>query len=104
MKIAVSILVILFGLLSAAAPAVQLRNQERRIANYIMLLGGILLAAGGVCKLAAPAPALPLAIVGAVAVCGAAIANGLKNGKVHILHHVIRIAVSILLIVGLALL
>ncbi len=104
MKIVVSILVILFGLFSAAAPAIQLRSGERRAANFIMLLGGILLVLSGIFKLAALAPALPLAIVGAVAVCGAAIANGLKNGKVHILHHVIRIAVSCLLIVGLALL
>ncbi len=103
MKFIVSILVILLGLLSAAAPAFQLRAGEKRTSHWVMLAGGSLFALSGVGKLVLPFLALPLAVIGALLTCGAAVSNGLQNGQVHLSHHMIRAAAFLVLTVGLAL-
>lgn len=100
MKIAVCIISLLYGLLSVYAPFTQLKAKDRRLANMIMLLGGILLAIASVLEWLNVSVAAVLAVLGCTMICVAAIWNGIKNGKVHISHHIVRIAVSCVLAAG----
>ena len=45
-----------------------------------------------------------IALPGCIAICAAAIWNGKKSGQLHLQHHIIRMAMSLLLIIGFAVL
>lgn len=100
MKIVISIIVLLYGLLSVFAPLTQIKANDRRLANITMLGGGVLLIAASVLKWLSMALAGLLVILGCAMICAAAIWNGIKNGKVHISHHIVRIAISCALAAG----
>ena len=109
MRIAVSVLAILFALLHVIAAAAQLKSQDSaaRGLAVVMASGGICVntaaffhlywgAVGGNANLS---DAITLAI-GCLLICAAAYMNGRRAGKVHVLHHAVRCGVAILLVVG----
>ncbi|MDO5401138.1 MAG: hypothetical protein Q4F17_09180 [Eubacteriales bacterium] len=101
MKITVCVITILYGLLSAAAPLSQRKDREKRVPMVIMLCGGLLLTAAGILKLLNLPGVAVAAVVGALAVCMAAVMNGLKSGHFHLMHHVVRFLISCALVAGL---
>lgn len=99
MKIAVSIIAMLYGLVSAAAPLSQMKDKEKRLPSVIMLCGGLTLILGAVLKLLSLPCSAAAAAAGALAIC-VAVMNGLKNKKLHVMHHVIRLLISCALVAG----
>ena len=110
MRIAVSILAILFGLLHIVAAATQFRSKDpaARGLAVVMASGGICVniaaffhlywgAVGGNANLS---DATTLAI-GCLLICAAAYLNGRRSGNVHLSHHAVRCGVAILLAAGL---
>lgn len=100
MKIIICIIAILFSLLSILAPLTQLKAKEKRVSNLLMLGGGVLFLAAAILKLLSLQASVPVAIPGAVLICAAAVWNGRQNGKVHIAHHIVRIALCCALVAG----
>lgn len=100
MKTAVCIIALIYGVLCVLAPVTQIKVKDRRPANMIMLCGGIMLIAASVLKWLNVSFSVVLAIFGCAMIGFAAISNGIKNGKVHISHHIVRIAISCALAAG----
>lgn len=106
MRIAVSVLAILFGLLHLIAAAAQFRSQDPAARGF-----AIAMASGGLCVILAAVFHLTLGVnvsdastaaVGCLLICAAAYANGRRSGSVHLSHHVVRGLIAVLLIAGLA--
>ena len=90
----------LFALLCIFAAGCQLGIPEHRSPCLLMVAGGLaLIGAVYFCMRGQPWSWL-LAAAGCVAICIAALWNGKVDGIVHPMHHVIRIALCILLIIG----
>ena len=100
MNIALCIVSILFGVLSLLAAIVQIIAQKKPMPAIIMIIGSVILISAAICNFAGQQFDFVLALVGCTAICFAAIRNGLKSGNFHIQHHIIRIAVSIVLTIG----
>lgn len=105
MRIIVSILAILFGLLHIVAAQTQLKSTDSAAKGsaITMLHGGVCTAAMAVAHLAGGSTAwmdAPLVAVGCLLICVSAYANGRRAGKVHLSHHIIRGAAAVLLVVG----
>ena len=100
MNIALCIVSILFGVLSLLAAIVQIIAQKKPMPAIIMIIGSVILISAAICNFAEQQFDFVLALVGCTAICFAAIRNGLKSGNFHIQHHIIRIAVSIVLTIG----
>lgn len=107
MRIVISILAILFGLLHIVAARTQLKSTDSAAKGsaIAMLCGGVCTAAMAVAHLAGGSTAwmdAPFVAVGCLLVCAAAFENGRRAGKVNPLHHIIRGAVAVLLVAGFA--
>ena len=105
MRIAVSVLAILFALLHIIAATVQLRSKDSaaRGSAVLMLCGGVAL----ICSSAAHLINGSLwdwqdplsAACGFLLICFAAYLNGRRAGKVHVSHHLIRGGIAVLLVI-----
>ena len=104
MNIVLCIVSILFGGLSLFAAVSQMRTEKKPMPALVMLLGSVALISAAGCNLEKLPFDFVLALLGCAAICAAAIYNGLKGKNFHIQHHIIRIALSILLTVGFILL
>ena len=104
MNVALCIVSILFGGLSLLAAIVQMIAQKKPMPAILMAVGSVILISAAVCNLAELQFDFVLALIGCGAICFAAVQNGLKSGNFHIRHHIIRIAVSVILTVGFILL
>ena len=108
MRIAVSVLAILFALLHIIAAAVQFRSKDPAARGV-----AVAMASGGICAIAAAvfhiywgavggnanlSDATTLAI-GCLLVCVSAYMNGRRSGNVHVSHHLIRGGAAVLLII-----
>ena len=107
MRIAVSVLAILFALLHIIAAATQLRSKDpaARGSAVLMLCGGVLLIVSAVAHLVnsglgAQIEALSAGVCGFFPICFAAYLNGRRAGKVHVSHHLVRGGVAVLLVLG----
>lgn len=107
MRIVISVLAILFGLLHILAAITQLKSKDAaaRGAAALMLCGSVLLIGTAIAHLVYGVPgdwmvALSAAACGFLPVCFAAYLNGKRAGKVNPLHHVIRGGIAVLLVVG----
>ncbi len=100
MQIVISILAAAYGLVSTLAALSQRKDAERRRPMVLMLGGGTALIAAGVMTALHIGAALPLVVLGAAAVSLAALWNGIKNGKVHPGHHLIRLGLACGLVAG----
>lgn len=105
MRIAVSILAILFGALHAAAACTRFKSRDPSARGFAaaMACGGLCLAFEAVANLTGSGPnwmdALGAA-AGCLLICAPAYANGKRAGNVHLSHHVIRGVVAALLVAG----
>ena len=104
MQIFLCIVSALFGVLSAVAAVSQIRGKKTSFPAWIMLVGALLLVAAVVCNGIGRQFDFVVALPGCTAICAAALANGVRSGQLHILHHIIRIVLSGALLVGFALL
>ena len=95
---------VLFGGLSLFAAVVQLKAEKKSIQAVLMILGSAVLIAAVACNFAAVKSDYIIALLGSAAICAAAIWNGVKGRNFHIQHHVIRILLSLILVVGFILL
>lgn len=93
-----------FALFTGIAGASQLRNGIRREASLAILAGAALLIAAVVCNLFSVTFEWILAVAGSVLIFCSAFYNGKKGGQFHLRHHVIRLALCLVFVVGFALL
>lgn len=107
MRIAVSVLTILFALLHIIAAVAQFQSKDpaARGSATLMLCGGVLLIASGAAHLAYDSAgnwmvALSVAMCGFLPICFAAYLNGRRSGKVHLSHHLVRGGIAVLLVLG----
>ncbi len=100
LNIFLDIVSILFGVLSGIAALSQMKKEKKSAPAVFMLIGSALLVAAVICNIAKQSFDFILALIGCIAICTAAICNGLKSEKFHIQHHAIRIALSLIVIVG----
>ena len=103
MKAILCIVSVLFGGLSMIAAVSQIKS-DKSVSALIMIAGSLLLIAAVICNLLGQQFDYIIASLGCIAICAAAIWNGVKGGQLHIQHHIIRIALSIVLIIGFVLL
>lgn len=104
MNLFLRIVSIAFGGLSLLAAVYQMRAEKRSLSAGLMMGGSLLLIAAVVCNLAKLQYDFVFALAGCAAICVSAIRNGLESGNFHIQHHIIRIALSLVLIAGFVLL
>lgn len=104
MQVALCIASVFFGGLHIIAAVSQLKNDKKSVSAFIMITGSLLLLGAVICNALRNSLDYIPALLGCILICAAAIMNGVKSQKLHIPHHIIRAALSILLIVGFALL
>lgn len=104
MNVVLCIVSIIFGGLSLIAAISQMRSDKKSIPAVFMILGSVILIAAVICNFTSQQFDYILALIGCTGICAAAMCNGLKSGNFHIQHHVIRITLSLILVVGFALL
>lgn len=104
MNVVLCIVSIFFGGLSLIAAISQIRVDKKSAPIVLMIIGSVMLISAVICNLMKQQFDFVLALIGCAAICTAAICNGLKSGNFHIKHHIIRITLSLILVVGFALL
>lgn len=87
---------ILYAALSMIAAITQIRTKERKDTPIMMFGGGLLLIFSAIL---ADIDWI-MAAIGGACICIAAFLNGKRSGNFHAHHHIIRSAVTLLLIVG----
>ena len=104
MRIALLIVSFLFGGLSLLAAVVQIKTKGEKtpLSAFIMIAGALILFAAAICNIAKAQFDYIASFIGCAAICAAAIGNGVQSGQLHIRHHVIRIALSVIVTVGFA--
>lgn len=100
MKIVICILSVLFGGLSMLAAITQLKADRNRRSPMIMTIGGVLLLAAVLFLLLHWEADWILALAGNAMICGSALYNGISGDNFHLQHHVIRIALALVLTAG----
>lgn len=100
MQIILCVISVLFGGLSLAAAVSQLRTEKNSPSALIMITGSAVLIAAVVFIALGQKFDVAAAIIGCAGICAAAIMNGLKSKQLHIRRHIIRIALSVILIIG----
>lgn len=105
MRIVISVLAILFGMLHMVAAVTQFKSKDPAVRGLAiaMACGGIMLICAAVGHLAAgnlKASDAMFAAAGCLLICGAAYSNGKRSGNFHPVHHMIRGVIVVLLIVG----
>lgn len=93
-----------FAVLTGIAAISQLRSGARREAALTMLAGAALLIAAVVCGVLSVWIDWLLAVAGSVMIFCSAFYNGRKGGDFHLRHHVIRLGLCMVFILGFALL
>lgn len=90
----------LFGGLSMVAAASQMKSDKKSIPALIMIAGSLLLISAVICNVLGQQFDWIAALLGCTAICVAAISNGIKSKQLHVQHHIIRIALSVMLFIG----
>ncbi len=104
MKVFLCLISVLFGGLSLIAAISQIKSEKSSPSALIMTAGSLLLIAAVICNMAGQPLDLLLAFPGCAAICAAAIMNGVKSQQLHLPHHIIRIFLSAILVIGFAVL
>lgn len=106
MRIAVSVLAVLFALLHIIAAAAQFKSRDpaARGSASLMLCGGVALICSAAAHLiydgaGSQITALSAGVCGFLPICFAAYLNGRRSGNVHLSHHAVRCGASILLFI-----
>lgn len=98
---------VLFGLLHIIAAASQLGNKKKKkryATPWMMIIGGLLMIQAVVLCVFGSHLDWASALLGGLFICFAAMMNGRRGGNMHKLHHIIRAAIAIAIVVGFALL
>ena len=108
MRIAVSILAILFALLHLIAAATQFKSKDpaERGSAVLILCGGVALICSAVAHLIYDGTGdwitvLSAGVCGFFPICFAAYLNGRRSGNVHLSHHLVRGGIAVVLVLGL---
>lgn len=103
MRIFIIVLASLFGILHELAGLTQmLQKKDKGPTGPMMVAGGILmLLAALLCGLKIPVD-WPAALIGGGLICYAAYKNGKDSGQLHLQHHLIRGAVGLAIVLGMA--
>ena len=108
MRIAVSVLTILFALLHMIAAVTQLKSKDpaARGSAALMLCGGVALICSAIAHLVydgagSQITVLSTGVCGFFPICFAAYLNGRRSGNVHLSHHAVRCGIAVLLVAGL---
>lgn len=88
----------ILAILSFIAAVSQLKTKEP--SHVLMAFGAAVLLAAVVINILSFGFDWIVGLIGAGMICAAAIWNGKRSGNFHIQHHVIRIVLSILIVVG----
>lgn len=104
MNVVLCVVSFVFGALSLIAAIGQMRAEKEFLRAAIMIAGSVLLISAVICNLVKQQFDFVLALIGCATICVAAILNGLKSGNFHIQHHIVRVAISLVLIIGFILL
>ena len=102
MRIAVSVLAILFGLLHIVAAATQFKSKDPAARGFAvaMTCGGINVIGAAISHLAGGmAGDIGALSIAYLLICLAAYLNGRRAGKVHVSHHLIRGGIAVLLVI-----
>ena len=100
MRILLCVISVAFGALSMTAALSRIKAKEGEISHVIMSAGSIFLIAAVIFNILNLGAEWIVALIGAAMICIAAVWNGKRNGNFHIQHHIIRIALSSVLVVG----
>ena len=100
MRYLLYIVTALYALLSVLAAGTQFRTADKKDTPALMILGGLLLLLAVVAEVMALFEGWPIVILGGVLICLAAFLNGRRSGNFHLKHHVIRLGVTLLLVLG----
>ncbi|MBD5118954.1 MAG: hypothetical protein HDT37_07585 [Clostridiales bacterium] len=104
MRIAVSVLAILFGLLHIIAAVTQFKSKDpARGFAIVMFCGGICVTFEAVAHLIGSNPGWMDALAcatGCMLICFSAYANGRRSGNLHLSHHIVRGTIAALLVAG----
>lgn len=100
MRAILCIVSILFGGLSMIAAVSQIKSEKKAISALIMITGSTLLITAVILNIIGQQLDGIIALLGCAAICAAAILNGIKSKQLHIQHHIIRIMLSMILIIG----
>lgn len=100
MQIVLCIVSGLFGALSLVASVSQMQNEKKPFPGVLMSGGSVLLLAAAVVCLCGLGWDWALALAGCVGICAAAMWNGIHSKNLHMQHHIVRIALSLLLVIG----
>ena len=109
MRIVVSVLAILFGLLHLIAAVTQFKSKDpaARGSASLMICGGAALICSAIAHLihnggaGSQIAVLSTTVCGFLLICFAAYLNGRRSGTVHVSHHLIRGGIAALLVLGL---
>lgn len=100
LSIALYVLSIAFAALHCFAAVSQIKAGKKAFPGVLMIIGSLILAGAVICGIAKQSFDFIFALFGCGAICFAAVFNGLKSGNFHIHHHIVRIAISVILIAG----
>ncbi len=107
MRIVISVLAVLFGLLHIIAARTQLKSKDAaaRGLSIAMLCGGVCVAFEAFAHLVGSNPGWMDALAcasGCLLICVAAYENGRRSGNFRLSHHIIRGIIAALLVAGVA--
>ncbi len=100
MRILLCIISVAFGALSMAAALSRIKAKERELSHIIMSVGSLFLIGAVIFNILNLGIDWIAALIGVAMICIAAFWNGKRNGNFHIQHHIIRIALSFVLVIG----
>lgn len=100
MQILLCVVSVLFGGLQMAASVSQMKSERKPISAVVMAIGSVMVITAVICNITAQWFDYIIAIFGCIAICAAAIWNGIKGKQFHISHHIVRILISIILAIG----
>lgn len=100
MKIILCIISAAFGALSMTAALSRIKAKEGELSHVIMSVGSGFLIGAVILNILKFGIDWIAALIGVVMICIAAVWNGKRNGNFHIQHHIIRIALSAVLVAG----
>lgn len=98
MRVVLNIISTAFAVLSLIAAVSQIKTRE--LSHVIMAAGSVLLLAAVAINLLDGGFDWIAGLSGSGMICASAIWNGKRSGSFHIQHHVVRIALSILIVAG----
>ena len=102
MRYVVSVIAILYAVLSIYASATQWKKPARRKPAIMMIAGGLILIVAGILELRGWSPAWLVVVIGSLLICQAALVNGKLNGRALLQHHAVRFLITAFLILGAA--